>query len=152
MKNNWNIKISESEKPLNGFFVSVENNGKYVGAIKGVVGSFSKALEAGRDIVLTSIKQSDNKRKHAKQALDLFSKRYVLNDMFGGIYGAGVQYGENGEPYINVLMDTTNEHLMKIIPNSISIPSVVSEYKVVKEQSTPVIAQQKQASLNQRIR
>lgn len=108
MKNNWNIKISESEKLLNGFFVSVENNGKYVGAIKGVVGSFSKALEAGRDIVMTSIKQSDNKKKHVKQALDLFSKRYVLNDMFGGIYGAGVQYDENGEPYINVLMDTTN--------------------------------------------
>lgn len=41
---------------------------------------------------------------------------------------------------------------MKIIPNSISIPSVVGEYKVVKEQSTPVVAQQKQASLNQRIR
>lgn len=138
MKNNWNIKISEI--PNRGFGVSVENNGEYAGAIKGWVSTFDKALQEGKNIVLSAIKQKQNKKKYAKSAQDLFTKRYLMNDMFRGIYGVDVQSDEKGEPILVVGMDTTDEHINKLVPDDISVG--LYKYNIKKvQQNTQTVAQ-----------
>jgi hypothetical protein len=149
VSNKWNIKIDESENPnMRGFFVSVENNGEYVGAIKGIINNFDKAISEGRNIILSSIKQHDDKIKYAKVAQDLFTKKYLYNNMYNEIYGVGIQHEgntESGEPYLNVLMNTKNDYLMKLIPDEISVPNTPFTYKIKKEYSDKIVAQTQQS-------
>lgn len=147
MGNKWNIKIEESESPvLRGLFVSVENNGKYVGAIKGVVRSLDEALKEGKNIILMTIRQQKAKKDNVKKAKDIISKEFLLSGMYDGIYGVGTRYEgdtESGDPYISVLMNTNNKYLMQLVPEKITEPTSMITYKIKKEFSEPIVAQTK---------
>ena len=141
MANKWNIKIDETDKPFKGFFVSVENNGEYVGAIKGAIQGFDRAIQEGKMIIMNHIKQMENKLHHARIAQSIFSKEFLMNPMYKGIYGIGIMADEKNEPYLEVMMDTTNEYLSKLVPNKISVPNTPFEFSVKKVYGEQSVAQ-----------
>lgn len=144
MANKWSIKISESENPnLKGFYVTVENNDKYVGGIKGIISDFNRAIEEGKAIILSEIKSQQDKMRFANQALDIFTKKFLMNKMLNGIYGAGVFLDEKGEPYIEASMDTKNEYLMKLVPDTIEVPHTPFKYNINKVYGEQAVAQSK---------
>jgi len=143
-KNNWNIKIAESENPkLRGFYVTVENNGEYIGGIKGIIPDFNRAIEEGKGLIISQIKRLQEKIKYAKQAQEIFTRQFLFNKMLDGVYGVGIHYDEKGLPYLNVLMNTDNEYLMKLIPDKILVPHTTFEYEIKKEKSDKIVAQSK---------
>ena len=143
MAKNWEIKISESDNPeLRGFYVTVESNGEYVGGIKGIISDFNRAVEEGKNIILSQVKILKEKIKHAKHAQDIIAKQFLMNKMLSGIYGVGIMFDENGEPYLEVSMNTNNEYLMQLVPNSIIVPNTMFEYKIQKVYGEQSVAQQ----------
>ncbi len=141
MSNEWNIKISELGLPQKGFFVSVDRNGENVGAVKGAIPDFSRAIEEGKNIILSKVKVLQNKIKHAKQAQDIFSQQFLMNKMLSGIYGVGIMFDEKGEPYLEVSMNTNNEYLMQLVPDKITVPNTMFEYDIQKVFGEPSVAQ-----------
>jgi hypothetical protein len=137
-KNNWNIKISETDKPLKGFFVTVENNGKPVGAMKSVLKDFNKSIRAAEKIVISEIGRQKEYKALAKAAQALFTQEFLHSGIYKNVYAVGVEEDKvSGEPYLNVLMDTNNKYLLKLVPDSIKLPNGF-EYKVVKTFSQPI--------------
>ena len=143
MKNNWIIKISETDVPMKGFGVSVENNGEAIDSLKGAVRTFDDALAQGKQIVFARLKQIADKRKYATHAKDLFAKTYLMNHKgvdIQGVYGVGTGTDENGDAILIVAMDTTNPYTMKLVPDSIELPKTPFTYKIKKEYGEQAIA------------
>jgi len=143
-KNDWNIKISESDKPnMRGFYVTVERNGEYVGGIKGIIPDFNRAVEEGKGMIISNIKRLHEKIKYANHASDIFVRKFLMNKMIDGIYGIGVFNDENGDPYLEVSMNTKNEYLMKLVPDEIEVPHTIFKYKIKKVYGEKSVAQNK---------
>jgi hypothetical protein len=131
MSNAWNIKITESNSPK-GFLVAVDNNGEYVGGIRGVIHNFDKAVSAGKDIVMSHIKFKDTRNKRVFAVNDMFIKKFIHSGHYNGVYNSVVKVDEKGSPYLEVTMNTDNSNLDKLIPDVVTDPKTKYDYRVVK--------------------
>jgi len=130
--NTWNIKINEQTSPIKGFVVSVERNGEYVGGVRGVIQNFEKAVNEGKNIVLSHVKFRDIRDKRASLVNESFIKRFIRSGNFVGIYNSIVKKDDKGSPYLEVTMDVSNNRLVKLVPEYVTDPKTKIDYKIVK--------------------
>lgn len=130
--NNWNIKISEVGSPMVGFNISIDNNGEVVSASKTLYKSFNRAIDDAQKIINNRIDYFRLRNKRVSSVNDLFIKKFIRSGLYNGVYNSLVKFNSKGSPYLEVSMNTDNENLVKLIPNSITDPNTKIDFNIVK--------------------
>jgi len=115
--------------------MSVENNGQVVMTPKVLYRSFDKAVDDAQKIVRNRISFFIERRKRASEVNSLFARKYILSGLYNGVYNSVVKVDKDNIPYLEVTMNTDNQNLDKLIPNSVTDPKTRIDYRVVKVKS-----------------